>query len=155
MFLSSNELTHIISRVRKDNAGYTVLMSSITDEDEEKLDQGKFVTVKYDYEYEGKKLCRKMVISNKDAYCYGSIDFDNQEDIDVINKYDWLGDSYNGAFIPRRFNYRDNSTELVNNKLATVETFSNILLTKVAHAAIGKPNKLVIFKIANNRFYEA
>lgn len=152
MLLSSNEITHIINRIKGEKIGFVILMTGITDKQEELLEAGENISVDFDYEIRGEKRIKKFEISNKSCYCYGTVDFDNPEDVDVINKYDWIGDSYNGAFVPRRFNYKDNTTELVNNKVATVETFSNILLTKVAHAAIGKPEKLAIFKIPNFKF---
>lgn len=98
-------------------------------------------------------------LSNNNCYATGKINIDDPEDINIIKSFKWVNSRITGFFIPRNYNYEDNSGDLIienKNKInATVETFDNIKLFKFAYACIGKPEFVAIYGITRIRAAES
>lgn len=143
-----NENCHVIATVKKYGVSYFAVMTKITEKEEEKLNNGELINVIYDIVYDlNHKTNLKIQISAEDCYLYGDIDFEDENCINELLAYNFIDNEFHGAFIPKKYDYRNHSTVLVNNKLAWVETYDVMNLYKYAHACIGKPNRVAIFNI--------
>ena len=78
---------------------------------------------------------------------YGEVDFNNQEDISLINKFNFIEE--NGNIIYSNFNFDNGTITTIDNLIKMYQTFNNILWFKFCYCLIGKPNKIVIYKVSN------
>lgn len=103
---------------------------------------------------------QNIELNNANCYATGKIDINDLNDIDIIKSFKWVNSRITGFFIPRNYDYENNSGDLIignnNNKVnATVETFDNIKLFKFAYACIGKPEFVAIYGITRIRAAES
>lgn len=80
----------------------------------------------------------------KHCYAFGIIDFNNQEDMDMIAKFSWMKDYTPGAFVPCHYDYTTHTGDIVNGRARFVETWNNIKAIKYAHARLNKPKYVAI-----------
>lgn len=141
----TNEKFAVIGRIDTANAKTStiVFMKPSNPEEIEKLIAGENITVNHDD--------RDVIIDYGDCYATGEVDIDG-EDADFIRSFNWTSSRFSGNAIPRNYDYETNTGDLylslVDNQLkpATIETFDNIKTFKFAHAKIGKPKYVIIYR---------
>ena len=127
--------------------GNYLVMQSITEEEENAIDNAmdsedviKFV------------LEEKYVIPIKDIFLYGHVDITNKDDIQVIKNSKIITEEINGAAnIPSRFSYK--SGEVYSDKEGIFrchDTWDKIKWFKFNHILLGKPERIIIYKINKN-----
>lgn len=119
---------------------YGVVVTSLTERDEELLDEGKTIVIE-----RGNCI---FTISPKDIYVYGEIDFNNKsEDMSVIADLNWF-DTYqdHGLPIPARYHYKTHTATSRFNVAEWVDTTCPEKAAQYAHGFIGKPQRTIIFK---------
>ena len=127
--------------------GNYLVMQSITEEEENAIDNAmdsedviKFV------------LEEKYVIPIKDIFLYGHVDITNKEDIQVIKNSKIITEEINGAAnIPSRFSYK--SGEVYSDREGIFrchDTWDKIKWFKFNHVLLGKPERVIIYKINKN-----
>lgn len=114
-------------------------MISITEEDEKNLDKGSLHAIRGDKEF--------FILSNN-VICYGEIDFSNySEDLDVISNMDWLDHlTLRGVIVPSDYNYEEHCCYPPGKYIRYYDTTNPAIVTKYAHACLGKPERCCIFK---------
>ena len=80
----------------------------------------------------------------KHCYAFGSIDFNNKEDLDMIAGFNWMKDFTPGAFVPCHYNYASHTGDIINGRAWLIETWDNIKAIKYAHARLNKPKYVAI-----------
>lgn len=89
---------------------------------------------------------RTFEISGRQIYCYGEVDFHNEDDCETIDNFKFL-DYLNevGIHIYSGYNYDKHSCTSPKRHPLRTETWSPLFLAKFAHAALGKPNRILLF----------
>lgn len=131
--LNNDKKLAVINKFMNFGTKYAVVMIPINEEQEKEIDTTASIQI------------NNLLIADKDIYCYGNIDFYNEEDIKGINSFDWIPDN-KGVVIPAKFDYETNTCETINMKIGHHETFDNLKVSMYCHAAIGKPERCLIFK---------
>lgn len=90
---------------------------------------------------------RSFSITMKDIYCYGEIDFNNEDDLAAINNFHFLDYlTLSGIHIPANYDYKTHTCKS-NIKLPLhTETWTPSAVAKVAHGYLGKPQRILLFK---------
>lgn len=95
----------------------------------------------------------EVIIDETNCYSFGSIDLNNEDDINFIKSFKWCGNRIAGYAIPKNYDFVTNTGDSYKSIAdgvfcpATVETFDNIKLFKFAYAKIGKPKNVIIYAI--------
>lgn len=131
--LNNDKKLAVINRIMNFGTKYAIVMVPLTEGEEQEID--KMANVKIG----------NLLIIDKDIYCYGNIDFYNEEDINGINSFDWIPEN-KGVIIPAKFDYETNTCEAINMTIGHHETFDNLKVAMYCHASIGKPERCLIFK---------
>lgn len=116
-----------------------IIMLSITEEDEKKLDSGF--------------LCKRVDntvfnIDSNNIICYGEIDFNKgSEDFSTLNNMTWLDYITGlGIVVPSDYDYKNHSCYPPEGKLRYYDTVNPAIVSQYCHAALGKPKRVCIFK---------
>lgn len=133
--LPNDRKLKIISKFMYFGTRYAVVITSINENQEKSLDNGESI-----------ELNEKFIVNPKDVYCYGEIDFSNDDDINTINNFDWICDPVKGESIPAHYNYETHTCESINLHIGEHETFDNVKIAMYGHGCIGKPKRCLIFK---------
>lgn len=140
LFLSENlEYRIITSHIDKINK-YSIIISSITEEEELDLDNNKAITIK-----RGNKTFN---IQPNNIECYGVIDFHNSsDDMDIIADFNWLNHlTFGGVVVPSNYDYERHCVQTPLNIPLVYDTFRPEVVAQYAHGLIGKPERSIIFK---------
>ena len=131
-------LTNI--RNNKDKIIKQIIMTYITEEEELLLDNIKDNYVNLDREN------RTFTIKVNNIFCYGDVDFHNDDDLNTINSFKFLNhlDAV-GVKIYSNYDYETHTCSSPNKTLLYTETFQPIDLVKYAHGCLNKPKKLILF----------
>lgn len=117
-----------------------IIMTHITEEEEQKLDNGKEIILKRD------NISFHITINN--TYCYGEVDFnkgsDDCEQIATFNFLNYLNEK--GICIPSDYDYEHHVCNSPINKYRWTETWNPDDLARYAHGCLNKPNRIVLFK---------
>lgn len=90
---------------------------------------------------------REYAVKASDILLYGSIDFDDENDINIINHFKFLSNLLGvGAPIPEHYDYEKHVAYSPKNYYLLGETWNPMDLVKFAHGSLNKPEKVVIFK---------
>ena len=121
-----------------------LVMEAITKEQEEEIDLSGEL---YDEMFFIKD--NKYRIPARDIFLYGEINIDNKEDLMLINKSDIITQEVNmAANIPSNFDY--NTAYVYSNNediFKTHDTWNKIDWFKFNHCLIGKPERIIIYRI--------
>lgn len=120
---------------------YDIIMTDINNKDEYALDHNQFVILK-----RGNRL---FIINPKDVYFYGDVDFTTgSEDMEAISNVTWFNQLKYGIKIPSDYDYETHS-QIIDGTYRgrTHETFKPELVVQYKHGCLGKPKKIVIFKM--------
>ena len=120
--------------------GTTVVMTSITEDEEKELDKGNTICVL--------RGGFKVTINPDDIYCYGIIDFhDDSEDMDIMADFDWLSHlRFGGVYVPANYDYDKHCAYSDINVARRYDTFRPEIVAQYVHGIIGKPERTVIFR---------
>lgn len=129
----------ILCRSNVTNYRGDVIMEPITEEIEINIDNSK--------ELYGRTCYKKddIVIDNNFIYMYGTIDFNNEEDINIIKRYNFIDD--NGGYIPKGFNFNDGTVTVINNNKIDAITFNPVEWFKYHYCLLGKPERIIVYKL--------
>ena len=121
-------------------------MTYITEEEEKDLDKGgEIKLVRGDMEF---------TIKPRMVYCYGHVDFTtDSSDYNIIEDFDFLNFlSEVGIHIPSDYNYKKHECHSPINKVRWTETWNPARIAQYAHARLGKPDRIVLFKYIKDIF---
>lgn len=137
--LPSDKRLAVISRFMSFGTRYAVVIIPITEEEEVIIDNGRGIVIGNG----------NIFIDPSFTYCYGELNFNNDDDIDIINACSWITES-KGETIPAHYDYETHTCESINLSIGIQETFDNLKLIMYAHGCIGKPKRSLVFKIRND-----
>ena len=115
-------------------------MEAITEEQEAHIDKSKqyFGAIRHTKE-DG------QIIDGKDIYVYGEINFGSEEDCNILNRFHLL-DNDNRKKKTKKKNDKG-TIVLKENKIKWYQTTNNIKWLQFNHCLIGKPERIIIYKI--------
>lgn len=117
-----------------------VVMEAITEEQEARIDKSKqyFGSIRHTKE-DG------QIIDGKDIYVYGEINFNSEEDCNILNRFHLLDND--NSFVYSGFNYDKGTIVLKENNVKWYQTTNNIKWLQFNYCLIGKPERIIIYKI--------
>lgn len=128
----------------------TFVMATISQEQETKIDNRKPIIIKI-----GKT---NLVVMPSNIECYGEIDFNNKsDDYNLINKFRWLDSvTIQGVPIPANYNYAKHCgyKELGYKYIQWFDSTSPAKVAQYAHGKLGKPERVVVFRIITNKKFD-
>ena len=117
-----------------------VIMTYITEEEEQKLDDGKELTLK--------RGNVSFQIHSNNTYCYGEVDFhegsDDCKQIATFNFLDYLG--WKGIIIPSDYHYDTHECHSPLRSYRWYETWQPDVVARYAHGCLNKPKRIVLFR---------
>lgn len=120
-----------------------VIMEAITEEEEQRIDKSKdyYGSIKYNK--------NNLVIDSKDIYLYGEVNLNDENDINFIKRFYLINPET--SFIYSNFDYDRGVYTTVNLKPRWCTTFDPIKWFKYNYCLIGKPNRIIIYRIDKNK----
>ena len=117
------------------------VMIPINEEEESNIDLIDTNTIKFN------RGDRTFSVKMKDIYCYGSIDLHDEHTIDQINSFPFLSNLGSvGVHMVANYDYETHSCLSPERYYLNTETWTPIDLIKYAHAYLGKPQRVLLFK---------
>lgn len=136
--ISENYL--ILDRNKTPQFTKEVIMIPIDEEEENFIDN---MDTNYILLKRGK---RTFQIKHNDIYCYGEVDFNNIEDLEQINKFNFITKEFGGYKIPANYIYEKHCSLSTNKRSALwSETWSSAQVAKYAHGCLNKPQRICLF----------
>jgi hypothetical protein len=134
------EIFTITSHITDNKKGMSVVMTSITAEEEIELDKGNDICIK--------RGGMKITIPVRNVYCYGVIDFHtDSSDMNIIADFDWLDHlKFSGIIVPSNYDYDKHCAYSDLNVARQYDTFYPEVVAQYGHGVIGKPERTVIFR---------
>lgn len=134
-------LSYFILATYKTNKKLTqVIMSKISKEEEDEIDKLRDRTITLE------RGNRTFIVSAKQIYCYGEVDFNSQKDLDTIDTFKFLGHLGGvGIHINSNYNYDTHSCSSPKSVPLWAETWIPSFLARYAHGHIGKPKRIILF----------
>lgn len=86
------------------------------------------------------------ILRKENIKLYGDVNLDSEEDLAAIEKYQFIDEDWR-SFIYSNFDYQRGTVGLVDGKFKYYPTKDPILWFKYNHCLIGKPNKIIIYRI--------
>lgn len=126
----------LINRVKTVAGSWNVYMQEITERQEKDLDHYEHTHI--DTVEGDKNISRELI------YCYGEVNPDNQEDINYIKKFNLVNPD--GSNIHSNFNYETGEVEYENIP-KFYHTFDPVLWWKYNYTMLGKPKRIIVYKI--------
>lgn len=128
----------ITSPIKNVNRNY-VIMTYLTKDEENLLDTGNQIQLVRDD--------HSVVLSIKDVYIYGEIDFTHgSDDMQGLNKLDPAGAMSNDIIIPSKYNYEKHSCSSPINKYLFTLANSSEDVFRYRHGCLNKPKLSIIFR---------
>lgn len=132
---------HILCSHKSEAKNVKIIMTEISEEEENKIDNIGNNTL---------QIIRGSItfnITGKQIYCYGEVDFDSQEDLDVIENFNFLNHLGSvGISFVANYDYNEHACYSDIKGIQWTETWSPSLLAQFAHATLGKPQRILLFK---------
>lgn len=130
----------MVSKKRLDKRTESVVMTYITEQEENLIDEGNNIII-----HRGNQ---NFKVKASDIYCYGIIDFNNNsEDMDIISTFSWLDHfTIKGVCLPANYNYNKHQCVSINKKPMWYDTTKCEELARYAHGYLGKPERTLIFR---------
>lgn len=129
----------LISRIDT-NHKEQVIMTYITEEEEQELDERNELTLK-----------RNNIIfqiHSNNVYCYGEVNFKESSDdckqIATFNFLDYLG--WKGVMLPSDYHYDTHECHSPLTSYRWYETWQPDVLARYAHGCLNKPERIVLFR---------
>ena len=131
---------HFLCSHKTGNRNIEIIMTYINEEEEKLIDDLKDKVLKLD---RGK---RTFSINTNQVFCYGEVDFNDVETLNIIDKFNFL--NYlegTGISICSNYDYKTHSCTSPKRTPLYTETWSPALLAQFAHASINKPQRIILF----------
>ena len=129
----------LISRI-DDKRKEQVIMTYITEEEEQELDNSKELILE-----RGNTLFQ---VHGNNIYCYGEVDFhegsDDCKQIATFNFLNYLG--WKGIVIPSDYHYDTHECHSPIKSYRWTETWKPDVLARYAHGCLNKPQRIVLFR---------
>ena len=133
----------IICRIDSINGKYNnVYIEPITEEQEIKIDNAEKYYNEIRYE-----LKDGTIITSKNIYAYGEINIEDVNDINQIKSFNLINSD--GGRINSNFNYDKGCCTIKDNIATYYTTWNPIKWFKYCYCLIGKPNRIIIYKVPN------
>lgn len=111
-----------------------VILMKLDEKDETLIDAGE--------DYSLKSINNDITIKNKNILFYGEIDVNNKTDAEIIERKGCICSIYTQSLIPSNFNYNNGQ-----GGKTFYPTCSPVDWFKYCHCRIGKPKRVIAFKI--------
>lgn len=130
----------LVSKKNTSKQNESVVMTYITEAEENAIDKGKTITLK--------RGNLSFTVNPTNIYCYGEIDFSNDsEDMNVISTFTWLDHLLTrGVYVPSHYNYERHECVSNNKRPMWYDTTKCEVYAKYVHACLGKPKRCLIFR---------
>lgn len=117
------------------------VMIPITEKEEKRIDNIGDSIINFD------RGSRSFSIKMKDIYCYGEINFNDEDDLTAIDNFHFLDYlTLSGIHIPSNYNYSTHSCKSNLKVPLSTETWTPSVVAKIAHGYLGKPQRVLLFK---------
>lgn len=95
---------------------------------------------------------RVFSINHYKIHCYGDIDLNDKETIEIINKFKFLDflSGFSGIPIYSRYDYNTHCCHSPKKYPLISETWQPIDLVKYAHGCLNKPKRIILFDYVPN-----
>ncbi len=135
---------HILAKHITQQEKKFIVMAPITEEEEEIIDDLTFNSISL---VRGNKTFN---ISRKNVYCYGEVDFNDEDTLKKIDRFGFL-DFLREKGVPVVSNYEYETHSCYSNKPFYLhsETWSPAELSKIIHGFLGKPKRIILFYYIN------
>lgn len=131
---------HILLNIRTNLGNKQVIMTYITEKEEAKIDKNETIVI-----HRGKHT---FTIDNRCIYCYGEVDFTKGDDIELLDKLNFLSHlGIQGVPIRSNYDYACHACHSPVNRPLWAETFRPSRLVLYAHGVLGKPKRIVLFNV--------
>lgn len=131
---------HILVSRTDVNHKEQVIMTYITEEEEQKLDESKELVIE-----RGNMIFK---VHHNNIYCYGEVNFkegsDNCKQIATFNFLDYLG--WKGIMLPSDYHYDTHECHSPLTSYRWYETWQPDVLARYAHGCLNKPERIVLFR---------
>jgi hypothetical protein len=118
-------------------------MEAITEKEEKRIDNSP----KY-FDSLRHELKNGYIIEGKDIYAYGQLDFTKDDDVDLIKRLNFTYDGGNN-WVETSFDYENGTITSIDGIAKGSVTYDPVLWAKYNHVKIGKPERIIIYKIKN------
>lgn len=133
---------HILSDNQAKTKRELTVMTYITEKEESEIDNGKILVLT--------RGDRQLTIEPRRVYCYGEVDFntgsDDMKQIDNFNFLDYLN-GFNGLPVYSDYDYNTHTCRSPIKRLRWTETWRPAIIAQYAHGCLGKPPRIVLFKM--------
>ena len=130
----------ILCNNRESLKRHQVIMTHISKEEEHIIDKivnAHILLIRGDKQFK---------ITKKQIYCYGEVDFNSEEDLDQIDKFDFLNYlGSRGLAVPSDYDFETHSCYPETKGVKWTETWTPSIITKYAYACLNKPKRIVLF----------
>lgn len=133
-----------LSYVEHGNKRVSIMIEPISEEIENAIDNSPRYYGEHIYNHPNGNI-----IKSKNIYMYGEIDFNNEDDLINIERFNLVGEKPYDNFVPSSFNYDKGSYTLINNILKGSPTRDPIKWFMYCHCLIGKPKRIIVYKYPN------
>lgn len=131
---------HILVSRTDVNHKEQVIMTYITEEEEQKLDESKELVIE-----RGNMIFK---VHHNNIYCYGEVNFkegsDDCKQIATFNFLDYLG--WKGVMLPSDYHYDTHECHSPLTSYRWYETWQPDVLARYAHGCLNKPERIVLFR---------
>lgn len=131
---------HILVSRTDVNHKEQVIMTYITEEEEQELDKHNTLTLK--------RNNIVFQIHSNNVYCYGEVNFkegsDDCKQIATFNFLDYLG--WKGIMLPSDYHYDTHECHSPLTSYRWYETWQPDVLARYAHGCLNKPERIVLFR---------
>ena len=132
----------ILNRYKNDY----LVMEAITEEQEKEIDlRGELDEIYYITD-------NNVKVNSRNIFLYGEIDLNNIADINLLKTSDIITQEINNAAnIPSNFNYEEGTVYANEEKIFKFhDTWDKIKWFKFNHCLLGKPNRIIIYRICKS-----
>ncbi len=134
-------LRRVPSKIK--NKYINVVMMPITALQESRIDKSKnyYGEIKFDID-------NNRFIMAKDIYLYGEVDFENESDLDSIEKFKLINDE--GGWVYSNFDFDNGNYTVIDNQIKGYYTYDVLLWFMFNYVRLGKPKRIIVF---NEEYY--
>lgn len=128
----------ILCPINRENS---YVLESINDEQEKELDDnGGFIFI---------KGAINVKIGKQDIRFYGNVDINNKDDVEALKKHNLVDTNLIHSWMPAEFDYETGTGKVENRIPKIAPTIDPVRWFKYVHCRLGKPEKVVAYRIKN------
>lgn len=116
-----------------------VYMEAITEQEEKQIDSS--------VKRHGRLLFKHSngnIVEGKDIYLYGKVDFDNDEDVSQIERFNLIDDD--GDYMYSNFDYDSGTFTTINRVAKSFPTWDCVKWFMYCYCLIGKPQRIIVYR---------